>query len=110
MEQVLIEGAWQSSSEIVGGFRAVDPATGEAIGPEFPRSGGKDIERALAAAVAVADELAQTSRERMGDFLERYASGIEAAAEELVASAHADTALPAPNSRPATLNPTGATR
>lgn len=96
MEQVLIEGAWQSSSEIVGGFRAVDPATGEAIGPEFPRSGGKDIERALAAAVAVADELAQTSPERIADFLERYASGIEAAAEELVATAHTETALPAP--------------
>ena len=96
MEQVLIEGAWQSSQEIVGGFRAVDPATGEAIGPEFPRSGGQDIERALAAAVAVADELAGTAPERIADFLERYAGGIEAAAEQLVATAHAETALPAP--------------
>lgn len=96
MEQVLIAGEWQASLDNVGGFRAVDPATGEAIGPEFPRSGRQDIERALAAAVGVADALAATATDSIADFLEHYAAGIEAASDALVATAHAETALPAP--------------
>ncbi|NUO76342.1 MAG: aldehyde dehydrogenase family protein [Lysobacter sp.] len=94
MEPILIAGQWQRSHDEAGGFRAVDPTTGEAIGPQFPRSGARDVEAALRAAGAIADELAATEPARIADFLERYAAGIEAAADELVATAHAETALP----------------
>ncbi len=94
MEQILIAGRWQPSHESAGSFRAVDPATGDAIGPEFPRSGAQDIEHALHAAVAVADALAASAPARIADFLERYAAGIETAKDALVATAHAETALP----------------
>ena len=94
MEQILIAGQWQPSRDAAGGFRAVDPATGETIGPEFPRSGAQDVELAVAAAAAAADELAATPPATIADFLERYAAGIEAAKDELVATAHAETALP----------------
>lgn len=94
MEQVLIAGEWRSSVEPEGAFRATDPATGEIIGPEFPRSNAREVERVLAAAVAVADELAHAAPEKIADFLERYAAGIEAASEPLVALAHAETGLP----------------
>ncbi len=95
MEQILIAGRWQPSRDAVGSFRAVDPATGEAIGPGFPRSGRQDIELAVAAAAAVADELAAAAPATIADFLERYAAAIEADRHELVATAHAETALPA---------------
>jgi len=94
MEQVLIAGAWRAAAEPAGSFRAVDPASGEAIGPAFPRSGAQDVEDAVAAATAVADGLAATSPATIAAFLERYADGIDAAKDELVATAHAETALP----------------
>jgi NADP-dependent aldehyde dehydrogenase len=94
MEQVLIAGQWQPGQDIAGSFHAMNPATGESIGPEFPRSGAGDIGRAVASACAVADELAAASPARIADFLERYADGVEAAKDELVATAHAETALP----------------
>ncbi|RDZ26522.1 aldehyde dehydrogenase family protein [Lysobacter silvisoli] len=94
MEPILIAGQWQPSRDPVGGFRAVAPGSGEAIGPEFPRSGPQDLEAALAAASAIADELAAAAPARIADFLDAYATGIEAAADALVATAHAETALP----------------
>jgi NADP-dependent aldehyde dehydrogenase len=94
-QSLLIAGRWQPAIEPVGQFRAEDPATGIAIGPEFPINGAADVEAALTAAVAVADELARTPPERIADFLEAYADGIERDAEALVALAHAETALPA---------------
>lgn len=95
MEQILIAGKWQASLESTGSFHAHDPTTGDAIGPEFPRSGRQDLDLAVSAAAAVAAALAAAPVERIADFLERYAAGIEAAAERLVATAHAETALPA---------------
>jgi NADP-dependent aldehyde dehydrogenase len=94
MEQVLIAGAWRAAAEHAGSFRAVDPASGEAIGPAFPRSGAQDVEAAVAAATAIADELAATPPATIAAFLERYADGIDAAKDELVVVAHAETALP----------------
>lgn len=94
MENILIAGQWQPSRDPTGGFRAVDPATGEPVGPEFPRSGAQDIELAVEAASAIANELARTAPCTIADFLERYAAGIEAAGDDLVATANAETALP----------------
>ncbi|MFT3763855.1 MAG: aldehyde dehydrogenase family protein [Pseudoxanthomonas sp.] len=95
MEQVLIAGEWRNPTNAAGSFRAVNPATGETIGPAFPRCGTQDIEAAVAAAAEAAPALAATAPARIADFLERYAVGLEAARDELVAVAHAETGLPA---------------
>jgi ribonuclease D len=49
---LLIAGHWQAAQDSTGSFRAFDPASGDAIGPAFPRSGAADVEQALAAASA----------------------------------------------------------
>ncbi|MGN7918509.1 aldehyde dehydrogenase (NADP(+)) [Lysobacter sp. 22409] len=93
-EPVLIEGRWQASRDAGGDFRAFDPTRGTPFGPAFPVSGAADAEAALASACAVADELAAADPERIADFLEAYALGIEHDGPDLVALAHLETALP----------------
>ncbi|TCV97657.1 NADP-dependent aldehyde dehydrogenase [Luteibacter rhizovicinus] len=93
-EPVLIGGAWRAPLDPQGGFRAEDPSRATAIGPDFPVSGPADLEAAMRAAVAVADELAATPATRIADFLDRYADAIDADVDTLVALAHAETALP----------------
>ena len=93
-QPLLIDGQWRAPREAIGQFRAEDPTTGEPIGPAFPVCGAADVEAALRAAVAVADELAATPPQRIADFLDAYAAGIEADAQALVELAHAETALP----------------
>ncbi len=94
MEQVLIAGEWRNSMDATGSVRAVNPATGETIGPAFPRSGEDDIELAVISAAQAADALAATAPERIAAFLDAYANAIEAAKDALVATAHAETGLP----------------
>lgn len=91
---VLIAGGWRQAGDATGGFHAENPATGEAIEGDFPVSGPADIEAALAAASAVAAELAAIAPERIAAFLDAYADGIDAANAELAALAHAETGLP----------------
>ncbi|MEH6422344.1 aldehyde dehydrogenase (NADP(+)) [Pseudomonas sp. CGJS7] len=93
-EPVLIEGRWQASQDAQGHFRAYDPTRAVESGPAFAISGARDVEAALASACAAADALAACDPERIADFLSAYALGIEHAAAELVALAHAETALP----------------
>lgn len=94
-QALLIAGEWRAACESSECFRAVDPATGEAIGPAFPVSGEIDLEAALASACTVAGELAATPPSRIADFLDGYAQAIDDDAKTLVALAHAETALPA---------------
>ena len=95
LEHVLIGGRWCASQDAHGSFRAEDPVRAEAIGPAFPVSGEADIEAAMLAAIEAADALSATPPARIADFLERYAAAIDADADQLVALAHAETALPA---------------
>lgn len=95
LEHVLVAGQWAASIDAQGSFRANDPTQAEAIGPSFPVSGAADVEAALAAASAVAGELAAAPASQIADFLDAYANGIDADADTLVALAHAETALPA---------------
>ncbi|WP_256645851.1 aldehyde dehydrogenase family protein [Thermomonas paludicola] len=94
MEQVLIAGEWRAPIDATGSFRALDPATGEAIGPAFPRSGADDVELAVVSAAQAADALAATEPAHIADFLDAYADAIDATKDELVATAHAETGLP----------------
>lgn len=95
MEQLLIAGEWRNPTTPVGSFHAVNPATGDAIEPAFPRSGEDEIELVVVAASQAAGALAATEPERIAAFLDAYAAAIEAAKDELVATAHAETGLPA---------------
>ncbi|MFC5741822.1 aldehyde dehydrogenase family protein [Dyella tabacisoli] len=94
IQPLLIGGDWRAANEPRGSFRAEDPTCGEAIGAEFPICGAADVQAALAAAVAVAEELAAAPAERIAAFLDAYADAIDADADTLVTLAHAETALP----------------
>lgn len=95
MQPLLIAGAWREAQELTGSYRACDPSTGERIGPAYPLCGASDVEAALAAASAAAEELAASAPARIAGFLEAYADAIDADTATLVALAHAETALPA---------------
>jgi alpha-ketoglutaric semialdehyde dehydrogenase len=94
LQPVLIAGTWRESNAS-GTFRADNPATAEALPDEYPISGWADVDAALDAAVAAAEDLRRLPAKRLGDFLDRYAAAIESQAETLVAMAHTETALPA---------------
>ncbi|REK12896.1 MAG: aldehyde dehydrogenase (NADP(+)) [Planctomycetota bacterium] len=94
VQPVLIADTWRASASS-GTFQAENPSTGEPLREVYPLSSWADIDAALEAATAAADELRQASPDRLADFLERYADAIEKHSEALVAMAHAETALPA---------------
>ncbi len=93
MRLVLIGGAWRPAASS-GSFRAVNPATGEALPDEYPVSGIDDLEAALRAAARVVDEFPALEPERLAGFLEGFAAKLEERRDEAVAMAHAETALP----------------
>ncbi|MGD9723099.1 MAG: aldehyde dehydrogenase (NADP(+)) [Pirellulales bacterium] len=93
LQPVLIAGQWRAAHS-TGTFRAENPATEQPLDDAYPISAWADVDAALSAASAAATELGTTGPERIATFLERYANGIETAAERLVARAHAETALP----------------
>ncbi len=90
---VLLAGTWRcaQSQQIFSGW---NPATGQRLGPGYPQSAWADCETALATAATAAAELRRLPPERLAEFLEGLAAALETAAEELVALAHAETALP----------------
>jgi alpha-ketoglutaric semialdehyde dehydrogenase len=91
-EKVLIDGAWVESqgSET---FQAINPQTGEALPPCYPVSPWIEIDRAVRAASAAAWRVRGWSGARFGAFLDDFAGRLEKRAEELIATAHAETAL-----------------
>ncbi|HET9931173.1 MAG TPA: aldehyde dehydrogenase family protein [Polyangiaceae bacterium] len=95
LAQVLIDGRFRSATNPLGSFHAFDPTTRRELEPEFPISGREDVAAALKAAVRAVDELEQLSPEARAHFLELYAAELEKNAEQLVAAAARETALPA---------------
>ncbi len=75
-------------------FRAVNPALGTALEPEFFEASEAEVARAMeAAAVAFDDYRNRSAAERAG-FLERIAAGIEGLGDALIERANAETGLP----------------
>ncbi|AQV98267.1 aldehyde dehydrogenase (NADP(+)) [Cupriavidus necator] len=74
--------------------QAINPATGEVLGPDFHGGGAAEAERACALAEAAFDIYRNTSPEARAALLESIASGIEALGDELIERAHAESALP----------------
>jgi len=92
-QPVLIRGQWRPADQ-TGTFQAVNPATAETLPDVYPVSCWNDCDAALDAAVEAAEEMRTIPGERIAAFLEAYAAAIEAHADELVETAHAETALP----------------
>ena len=76
-------------------FRAVDPATGDLLEPEFSAAGVAEVERACALAEAAFERYAELHVEQRAAFLERIADEIEALGDALIERARAETGLPA---------------
>jgi NADP-dependent aldehyde dehydrogenase len=93
VEKVLIDGEWRPADGI-GTFRAIDPSTGEEIGPLYSVSSRKDVDAALAAGSAAAEALLDVDPKKIGEFLDRYADRIDERAKEIAETAHLETALP----------------
>ncbi|GAA3583728.1 aldehyde dehydrogenase (NADP(+)) [Amycolatopsis ultiminotia] len=75
-------------------FRAVDPATGEEIGPVFVECGAVETERAAKLAAAAFDGYRHTGIEERAAFLESIANEIEARASPIAELARLETGLP----------------
>ncbi len=91
--QILVDGKWRAA-DAEGTFHAENPAKGEPLPLAFPTSRWSDCDLALTAATKAAAELRVIEPARIADFLEAYASNIEAAADAIVTAAAEETALP----------------
>jgi alpha-ketoglutaric semialdehyde dehydrogenase len=74
-------------------FQAENPSTGEKLDRVFPISRWSDCDRALSAATEAAHQLEVLAPEKIGEFLEAYAAGIETSAEALASAANEETGL-----------------
>src|ERR1700751_1410566 len=75
---------------------AFNPVTGERLDPAFVSATPADVESAARLASESFAIFAHTSGRDRGTFLRRIASNIEGFADDLVARAHLETALPKP--------------
>ena len=91
--QVLIDGKWRAA-DAEGTFHAENPAMGESLPLAFPISRWSDCDAALNAATKAAAELRTIDPAKTAAFLDGYAANIEAAADNIVAAAAEETALP----------------
>jgi NADP-dependent aldehyde dehydrogenase len=92
-QPVLINGEWRQSKSD-GSFQAVNPTEKQAMPQEFPVSSLEEVEEALQAGHEAVVALRSIPVGKIADFLEQYASNIEARTDELVEVAFQETALP----------------
>jgi NADP-dependent aldehyde dehydrogenase len=76
-------------------LKAVNPATGETLAPDFAEAGPAEVEQACAAAWAAFDAYRETRLEDRARFLEAIGDHIMQLGQALVDRAVAETALPA---------------
>ena len=93
VQPVLIGGTWRQARHSAT-FQAGNPATAKPLPDIYPVSHWEDCDAALTAAIKAADALVQLPSQRLATFLERFAERISARGDELVETAHAETALP----------------
>src|SRR5579872_573277 len=89
---VLIAGKWRESRS-VGSFQADNPSLGEPLPDKYPISSREEMLEAVEAASQAAMVMRALPGEKIAEFLEAFASGIEQRSDELVATAHAETGL-----------------
>src|SRR5688572_28837391 len=76
-------------------FHAVDPATGERLGPPFHTAEPEEVELACRLAHDAAEPYGDTEPSERAAFLRALAQELEAAREPITARAQRETALPA---------------
>ena len=77
-------------------FRAFNPATGEALEPEFQAATPEEVDLAARLAAEAFVSYRELPGAKKAEFLDRIADNIEAVTEPLVERAHLETALPKP--------------
>ncbi len=92
VQSILLDGHWVKSQG-TSTFQAINPTTEEALPGLFPVSPWSEIDSVLKVAEATSREMRGWPGSRFADFLETYATAIEARAELLVETAHAETGL-----------------
>lgn len=92
---MLINGQWRSASAEADTFSPRNPTTGETLTASYPVATPAEISELLDAGASAAESLRSLPRQKIADFLNAYADGIEAATEELATLAHTETGLPA---------------
>jgi NADP-dependent aldehyde dehydrogenase len=92
VNKVLIDGAWVESAGRET-FQAVNPQNGRPLDEVYPVSPWAEIDRAVQAAAGAAWRVRGWPGERFAAFLDAFAARLEKRGEELVATAHAETAL-----------------
>ena len=88
----LIDGGWVEGQ--AGTYQAVDPSTGEMLGPVLSKASAEQVARAVAAAEAASVEFRRSSLEKRAGFLRACADEIMALGDALVERAMAETGLP----------------
>jgi NADP-dependent aldehyde dehydrogenase len=90
----LIDGAAQGGSGVR--FRAIDPSTGKALGPEFISAEAKDVERAAELAAAAAPRFVAVGTRERANFLRAIAEELTADGAAIVERAQLETGLARP--------------
>jgi NADP-dependent aldehyde dehydrogenase len=92
---VLIAGAWRPATNPAGDFAAVDPSTKQDLPGRYPVSSIDDVNEACEAGRQAAIELRgmADAPDRIAALLDDYADRIEAAGDQLVEIAAAETGL-----------------
>jgi alpha-ketoglutaric semialdehyde dehydrogenase len=75
-------------------FQAIDPSTGEVLGPDFASAGPEEVARAAELAEAAFPIYADTDPETRAGFLEAIADGIAAIGDALIVRAMQESGLP----------------
>ncbi|MGC1785087.1 MAG: aldehyde dehydrogenase (NADP(+)) [Acidobacteriaceae bacterium] len=91
----IIEGA-SNHKQSGTRFAAVNPATGQALDPEYVSASTEDIERATLAAERAFPVYGKLSGAKKATLLREIAKQLEAIRDSLVERAHLETALPVP--------------
>jgi alpha-ketoglutaric semialdehyde dehydrogenase len=94
INKILVNGEWRQAVRPAGSFNAMNPATGKHLPGAYPISTWTDIKDALEAAARALDELALAGPDRIAAFLSAFAETVEGRREDLVGTAHLETALP----------------
>ena len=90
---ILHNGQWVNS-EAASSFQAANPATKQPLDEHYPISSWSDLDKTLTAATDAFWKLRSLEAERIGAFLDSFATQIEANADAIVARANLETALP----------------
>lgn len=92
VHSILCDGQWIKSQGTTT-FQAVNPTTDETLPGIFPNSPWDEIDAVISVAAETSRQMRGWPGTRFAEFLEAYANAIEARAELLVETAHAETGL-----------------